>query len=104
MNWDILLDQNGELQQDGNDVLMGDASNNYIEAIVVSDKGNFIEFPLLGVGIYKYVNSDSSQAKIVKEIKKQLKYDVFKNPLVNAANFPYNLIINAVLLEFDANN
>jgi len=62
----------------------GDFAINYadqqnIEHILLSRKGSFKEFPILGVGISQYINSPdvTSRLRLENEIDKQLLYDNF---------------------------
>lgn len=102
MTYDIVLDPNSfELQagEDG-DFLLGETSNNNIKSIVLSNPGDWKEFPLVGVGIYGSIQAITNAAKIEQSIIKQLKEDNgnFPNPLVNARNFP-SITVNAVKIE-----
>ena len=85
---DILLDSNESLQAttDG-DFVVGDASNQLMYYIIVSSTGNWKEFPLVGVGMVKYLNSDISRFEIEQIIKGQLRTDVFHRASVDASTF-----------------
>lgn len=96
---DILLDSTENLQDDGNgDFKTGDASNQLMYYIVKSGRGNWKEFPLVGVGIEGYVNSDIGQYDLEQLIKGQLRTDVFLKAIVDASNFPSEIIINKTSL------
>jgi hypothetical protein len=97
---DILLDDTENLQDDGTgDFKTGDASNQLMYYIVKSGQGNWKEFPLVGVGIEGYVNSDIGRYDLEQLIKGQLRTDVFLKATVNAENFPPEIIINKVAFE-----
>jgi hypothetical protein len=99
---DILLDSDQDLvaTADG-DFRTGDASNNIIKYIVVSHIGNWKEFPLVGVGIYDYLNSNVSAEEIESVITTALSADVFKDPDVDASDFPSTIDINKTTIEFN---
>lgn len=80
------------------DFKSGDPENQYIHYIVVSSPGHWKEFPPVGVGIYKYLQSTIPTAYIQRAIRTQLENDVFSKPLVDASKFP-NIIINSVVVE-----
>lgn len=80
------------------DFKTGEADNQYIGHIVESSVGHYKEFPTLGVGIFKYLNGTASAAQIERDIRIQLKSDVFTNPLVNAKNFP-EIVVNRIIIK-----
>jgi hypothetical protein len=86
--YDIILDDSGELLDSNGDFKAGNNDNNIIRYIVVAHKGEYKEFPLLGVGIEQYLNSTANISTIAREIKNQLKSDVFSSPLVDISGFP----------------
>lgn len=87
--FDILLSNSQELQADANgDFVTGDATNNIISYILQAAPGHYKEFPLVGVGILKYLNSTASSVKIANAIQVQLTADVFKNISIDASKFP----------------
>ena len=99
---DILLDSDQELvATTAGDFRVGDASNNIIKYIIVSHIGNWKEFPLVGVGIYDYLNSNVSAEEIESVITTALAADVFKNPAVDASDFPSTIDINKTTIEFN---
>jgi hypothetical protein len=97
---DLLLDNDQELVAtiDG-DFRTGDASNNLIKYIVVSHIGNWKEFPLVGIGIDNYLNSNITADEIETTIKSALQADVFRNPVVDASGFPSLIDINKTTLK-----
>jgi hypothetical protein len=74
---DILLDENGDLLIKDGDFVIGDSEKQEIESLLVSVKGEFKEFLLVGADIGKLLKSRSSQTAALKEIKTQLKQDDF---------------------------
>jgi len=95
--FDILLDSDQELVATaGGDFRTGDASNNLIKYIVVSHIGNWKEFPLVGVGIDDYLNLSITRYEIESKIKSALKADVFKNPVVDASDYPDTINVNKI--------
>ena len=97
---DLLLDSDQELVATAaGDFRVGDASNNIIKYIVVSHIGNWKEFPLLGVGIIDYLNSNVTADEIESKIKTALSADIFKNPVVDASNFPSTIDINKTTVK-----
>lgn len=74
---DILLDENGDLKIENGDLVIGDSSQQEIEQLVTGFKGEFKEFPIMGVGISKFLKTRGALTAAVKEIKIQLKSDGF---------------------------
>ena len=99
---DILLDSDQELVATAaGDFRTGDASNNLIKYIIVSHIGNWKEFPLVGVGISSYLNSNVTAEEIESVIKTALAADIFKNPVVDASDFPSTINVNKTTVEFN---
>lgn len=89
VTFDILLNGTQDLlASPTGDFVTGDARNNYISYIVQSAPGHYKQFPLCGVGIYKFINSTASVVKIENAIKDQLKNDGFRNIKIDTSNFP----------------
>ncbi|PIF30745.1 hypothetical protein CLU81_1192 [Flavobacterium sp. 9] len=61
------------------DFAIKEADQQNIEHLLLSQKGSYKEFPILGVGIKKYINSPdaTSRLRLENEIDKQLSYDKF---------------------------
>ncbi len=76
----------------------GDPENQYIHYLIVSSPGHWKEFPPVGVGIYKYLQSTIPFAYIQRAIRTQLENDVFEKPLVDASKYP-RIIVNSVVVE-----
>lgn len=75
------------------DFVTGDADNNYIEYILVSSPGHWKEFPVVGVGIYNYLQGTQSPQVLQRNILVQLKADIFTKPYVDVRSFP-TIVIN----------
>ncbi len=100
---DILLTEDTEDLQatsDG-DFEVGDASNQLLYYLIKSGIGNWKEFPLVGVGIDQYLNSDIQQVVIESIISAQLRVDVFNRAKVDASNFPSTLRVNKTEFQFE---
>ena len=76
---DILLADEGELQEENGDFLVGDASNRYIEYLLVAHQGQYKEFPAIGVGIHSFLNSSVQRNSRPSDIVKQLTNDIINN-------------------------
>jgi hypothetical protein len=97
---DLLLDSNQELvATTSGDFRTGDASNNLIKYIIISHIGNWKEFPLVGVGVDEYLNSNISADEIETEIKSALQADIFRNPVVDASGFPPTIDVNKTTID-----
>jgi len=100
---DILLTEAGEeLQDNGSgDFKTGDASNQLMYYIIKSGKGNWKEFPLVGVSIDQFINADISQYVLSSIISAQLRVDVFNRAKVDASEFPSVLRVNKTEFKFE---
>ena len=74
---DILLEENGDLSIKNGDFDIGFSDNQHQEHILLANKGEFKEFPEIGVGIAAML-SDDDYTDMLIEIKKNLEYDGMK--------------------------
>ncbi len=76
---DITLDNDCDLVFKNGDFLSSNTDQQHLEIILLSHKGAFKEFPILGVGITDYIKSPEvlSRLRLENEINKQLEYDNF---------------------------
>lgn len=82
------------------DFKTGDPENNYIEYIVKSAPGHWKEFPVVGVGIFNYLQGTQSPQVLQRAIQVQLKNDIFVKPQVDVRAFP-TIHINNVTISLD---
>ncbi|MEQ3500594.1 oxidase [Tenacibaculum sp. SSH1-16] len=90
---DILLDENGDLLIVDGDLVIGDAKQQSVETLILANKGEFKEFPLVGFGAINYVKSDVSEVEFKRDLKVQLEYIGFKNPEIDLSEGFENLKI-----------
>jgi len=74
---DFLLDDNGELRIENGDFVVGESDNQHQQDIIKCSKGEFREFPELGVGIEQSLGDDDFITTLI-EVKKNLEYDGMK--------------------------
>jgi hypothetical protein len=82
---DWLTNGNNMLIKDG-DFVIGEAEEEYIENILIAEKGNYRQFPLVGVGIKNFINAAMTPQELTKlkrEIAIQLEYDGYKINSIN---------------------
>lgn len=82
------------------DIKGGDSENQHIHYLIASSPGHWKEFPPVGVGIWKYLQSTASAAEIQRAIRVQLTSDVFPRPLIDVRGFP-TIIVNSVVVELE---
>lgn len=87
---DILLDSNGDLSFKNGDLEIGYSDNQHQEHILIVNKGEFREFPELGVGIIQMLDDDDYLPVLI-EAKKNLEYDGMK---INNIKFEENGNLN----------
>lgn len=71
---DFLLDDNGDLLIQNGDFVIGESDNQHQLDILLSEKGEWKEFPEIGVGINEML-SDDDFVEFLIEAKKNLEYD-----------------------------
>lgn len=74
---DLLLDSSGDISFKNGDLDIGFSDNQHQEHILLANKGEFREFPEIGVGITAMI-SDDDYTDMLIEIKKNLQYDGMK--------------------------
>lgn len=79
------------------DFKSGDPENNYIRSILLSSPGHWKEFPLMGVGIFNYLQGTQSQQVLVRAIRLQMESDIFKKPYIDVRSFPVIIINNVTV-------
>jgi len=60
------------------DFLIDESDQQHVEHILKASKGNYFQYPTLGVGIEDKLGGDISPQALEKEIKKQLQSDNYK--------------------------
>jgi hypothetical protein len=71
---DIKLNTNGDLEFKNGDMLLGDASLQHQEHIIIANKGEFKESPEIGVGIVEALLSETPK-QVLSNIKRNFEYD-----------------------------
>jgi hypothetical protein len=74
---DILLNTDGGLSIKNGDFDIGFSDNQHQEHILLANKGEYKEFPEIGVGIHAMLGDDDYTDMLI-EIKKNLEYDGMK--------------------------
>ena len=92
---DFKLDNNKDLSFNKGDLNIDNTDQQNIELILLSHKGSFKEFPILGVGITDYLKSPEiiSRLRLENEISNQLEYDNFEIKEVDVNNLE-NIVID----------
>ncbi|MDP2723211.1 MAG: hypothetical protein Q8O72_10670 [Bacteroidales bacterium] len=72
---DILLDADFDLQAKNGDFVLGDATLQNQQLILLSHKGELKQEPLLGVGLRNYLLDDATIHEMHQEIQKQFSLD-----------------------------
>jgi hypothetical protein len=71
---DLLLDDTGDLSLSGNDFVFGLSDQQHQELLLLTEKGEWKESPLVGVGAMKFLESEST-ADLLREIRLQFSND-----------------------------
>lgn len=87
---DILLSKTGDLDIQHGDIVIGYSDNQHQEHILLANKGDYKEFPELGIGINNMLNDDDFMPFLI-EAKKNLEYDGMK---INNIKFEENGNLN----------
>lgn len=96
--YDIILDSDGELQEVSGDFKKGDNANNLLSYLIQANKGEYKEYPLLGMGINNYLNDTKNPQQIKRDIRVQLSADVFPDADIDISEFP-TIKINKTVIK-----
>lgn len=94
----IRLDINNNFKTFNGDFLIEDTDLQDQQEIIYANKGNFLEFPDLGVGITNYSSASIDKADLAKIVRKEFEKDNFNLILVTVKdssgddNFKINIV------------
>lgn len=93
---DIIL-EDFDLVIENGDFKVADSDMQHIELICITDLGHWKEYPLLGVGIEKYISSSGQMDALKRSINIQLASDGYKvsQILINGTNESFEYSIDA---------
>lgn len=75
---DILVNKEGDLEIQNGDFVTGDPQQQDIQHILLAEKGQFRQFPTLGVGVRKRLNGPFSVEELRRDVRINLESDGFK--------------------------
>lgn len=71
---DVLIDEDNDIVISNGDFAIGDSDIKHQEHILIANKGEFKEFPEIGVGIIEALNSDDIRG-VLDNVKRNFQYD-----------------------------
>lgn len=74
---DFILDDSGDLAFENGDLAIGRSDEQHQKHILIANKGEYKQYPELGVSIAEMLNNDTYSAVLI-EAKKNLEYDGMK--------------------------
>lgn len=86
MNNDVLLDENYDLAEAGDEWLEGDSDAQDVELLVLLQKGENTEFPFVGFGIERRLKAVADRPRFIRELKVELENDGFTNAQISVSN------------------
>lgn len=95
---DIKLDDDFDLVIENGDFKVSSSDMQHIQLICITDLGHWKQFPLMGVGIQKYIASSGQQEALKRAINIQLAADGYKvnQVLVKDTNEDFEYSIDAI--------
>lgn len=82
--FDLMLDELGDLLIKNGDFVNGEATQQNIGLILVSEKGEWRHTPYLGAGLKSAIEDEAEPAELIQEIRKQLELDGLIEIQINA--------------------
>lgn len=74
MPTDILLTEENDLRIENGDFVVGESTRQHQNLILLADKGEFKQFPTVGVGILRYLE-DNDTDNLAREIRTEFNKD-----------------------------
>ncbi len=90
---DVLLDENNDLLEEGNEWAEGESIDTDVELITLCDKGENTEFPYAGVGIHRWLKKREDRTALKRELDVQLEDDGITNAKIDLSEGIKNLKI-----------
>lgn len=72
---DIITDASNDIEFINGDFKVKESDSQHVEHVLIADKGQFRQFPLIGVGIKRQLNGSFNPQEIKQIIKLQLESD-----------------------------
>lgn len=89
MAQDFQLDTDGDLKiSSGGDFRIANSDMQHIHDHIETNRGEWKEFPLVGVGIMQHLNGETSVAGLERQIRINLLADKFRNVSVSVNKSP----------------
>ncbi|MGY0034456.1 hypothetical protein [Pedobacter sp. NJ-S-72] len=86
MRNDLLLNENFDLLNLGDEWYEGDSDQQHVELLMLLNKGELKEFPFVGYGAAKRLNSVFNKSKETRDIKIELENDGYTNSEIDLEN------------------
>ncbi|GAA4271625.1 hypothetical protein U6A24_13650 [Aquimarina gracilis] len=95
---DFLIEEDIIIEE--GDFKIGESDQQHISHILLAQKGEYKEHPLLGVGIERYLKGDNTinRLRLEAEVEKQLTYDGFNVKVLDVSDMS-NITIDGNYLE-----
>lgn len=95
---DIMLDDDGDLLIENGDFVVDNSDQQHVLLIVNTYLGNWKQYPLVGVGIKRYLASSGQQNNLRRDISVQLEADGYAVDSVIVKN-DFNYYIDATRIK-----
>lgn len=94
---DIILDAEGDFSISNGDIFFGESDSQHVDHILLTDLGQFRQFPMLGVGIARLINGSINKIELSQKIRLNLESDNYNVSSVNVED------ANKLSINIDAN-
>ena len=81
----------GDLMIESGALAIGNTNEQNAHLILTAEKGEFKEYPQLGVGAIKYIRTVGTEKMLMREVAVQLALDGYINPIVAFNNGKLNI-------------
>ena len=95
---DIILNDENDLQFSNGDFVINDSDQQHVLLILNTNQGSWKQYPLVGVGIRKYLNSSGQSQVLRRSIAVQLEADGYNvNDVIVQNNDVYSIDANRLI-------
>lgn len=86
MRTDILLNDEFDLIDNGEEWAEGESDEQHVQLLTFLQKGELKEFPFVGFGIQRRLKGVPDKARFIRELKVELENDGYSNPTITVTD------------------
>lgn len=84
--YDIIIADDQDLEFKNGDFLVGESTGQSVNFIMVANKGDFVEFPLVGADITRLLSEEANPNEVKADIQSELEKDTLRVQDISIVN------------------